>query len=274
MTTAADPHIKTLVAEGYTEREAIFLNAVAVHSGFFTVAQFRRFTELKAGKTSQRMVDRVKEFGHAVVAGRIDRMAEVLELSPDLCEALDTPIPRPKEAAERLLVLDYVIANQNFPYLPREEDKVRYFIDLGVPKAKLSRMNEHFFDERLPIIRIPHGAGFVWVDNGSMDSFEAFLLRHAALFNALKKAFVVFATLNEAPKWGAKRFETVMNRLVHHQNELVDLEECPTRSLGGPELRRLRTLRACAVELANPPFRDFRRFQLKHGYRVTIPGQG
>jgi hypothetical protein len=267
--TTADQYVSILIDEGYTEREARFLNLVAEHSGFFTVAQYRRFLNLKAGKTSQRLIDRVQEYGHATVAGRINQKSEVLRLTKGLCDTLDTQYPRPKEASVRLQALDYVIDNPDLDYLAREKDKVTHFIGLGISKDKYSRINEHFFDERMPIFKYGNGAGFVWVDNGSLDAFEAFLCRYAALLNSLKKGLVVFATTNGNAEWGAKRFESTMVRLENQYGEWIDLERRPASSLGGPELRRLRALRESVFGFAASPFRSFERFVLKHRYRIS-----
>lgn len=277
----ADEYINVLVSEGYTEREARFLNLAAEHSGFFTIAQYRGFLDLKAGKTSQRLIDRVREFKHAVVVGRINRKSEVLQLTDALCEAVETPAPRPKEASVRLQVLDFVIEHQDLDYLPREIDKVEYFTGLGVGKAKLSRINGHFFDERMPIYRVTGGAGFVWVDSGSLDdcdsfgslaTFDSFLQRYAALFAALDKAVVTFATAggNGKMNGGAKRFEATMRRLAKRQKDLLDLKSRPVSSLGGPELRLLKRLMDSVAESSNRASTEFHRFALKHKYRLTV----
>jgi hypothetical protein len=59
--------IENLQALGYTEAEARFLYIVAVHSGYFTLGQFRAFTGSRYGKRSTSFAQKLIQQGHATV---------------------------------------------------------------------------------------------------------------------------------------------------------------------------------------------------------------
>src|SRR5437667_12195451 len=60
-------HIERIKEFGYTESEACFLYIVAVHSGYFTLGQFRAFTGAAYGKRPTSFAQKVLKRGHATI---------------------------------------------------------------------------------------------------------------------------------------------------------------------------------------------------------------
>ena len=60
-------HIERIKEFGYTESEARFLCIVAVHSGYFTLGQFRAFTGTAYGKRPTSFAQKVLKRGHATI---------------------------------------------------------------------------------------------------------------------------------------------------------------------------------------------------------------
>jgi hypothetical protein len=58
---------------GYTEAEARFLYLVAVHSGYFTLGQFRAFTGTGYGKRPTSFAQKLTTQGHATVRDYLRR---------------------------------------------------------------------------------------------------------------------------------------------------------------------------------------------------------
>ena len=213
-----------------------------IHSGYFTMRHFRQVTGLKAGKTSQNLLDRVIENKHATRLRSFTKAVRVLGFTDNFCDLIEVPTRRQHEARERLQILDYVIANQHLDYLQRESDKVRHFRQMGIADRLMSRQNGHFFDDRLPIFRAVKAPGFVFVDSGTMAPWESFLDRYAPLFNALKAVRLVFATTSPDPRRGIKTFETKCAKVDDEVYELRRLKAMPLRLLGAPELQRMKRL--------------------------------
>ena len=64
-------HIERIKEFGYTESEARFLYVVAVHSGYFTLGQFRNFTATAYGKRPTSFAEKVLKRGHATILSSI-----------------------------------------------------------------------------------------------------------------------------------------------------------------------------------------------------------
>src|SRR5881392_809064 len=60
-------HIERIKEFGYSESEARFLYIVAVHSGYFTLGQFRAFTGTTYGKRPTSFAEKVLKRGHATI---------------------------------------------------------------------------------------------------------------------------------------------------------------------------------------------------------------
>jgi hypothetical protein len=212
----AEPHIAAIQSFGYTEDEARFLYIVATHSGYFLPRQFITFTGTDWGKRSNKFGHKIESHGHAgwreyQGAGRVYHLFSKTFYSEIGKENLRN---RRRHSAEfirtRLVLLDFMIENQQYDYLETEQQKVRYFCDhLGLPKkslpAKAYESNRgatptlRYFVDKYPLFLDPSGSSlspvvtFSFVDPG-LPSIKAFsthldaydpLLRELAAFRFL-----------------------------------------------------------------------------------------
>ena len=60
-------YIERIKEFGYSESEARFLYIVSVHSGYFTLGQFRDFTGTAYGKRPTSFTQKVLKHGHATI---------------------------------------------------------------------------------------------------------------------------------------------------------------------------------------------------------------
>lgn len=164
----AQEHIGSLEALGYTEEEARFLYIVATHCGYFVPRQFVEFNGANPEKGSQAFTEKLKKRGHATwreyqhVGGVYHLSTRTIYRLTDR-ENLSNRFPHSTGFIRtRLLLLDFILANQTHDYLETEQDKVRFFCDqLGIAKqllpAKLSVRPGtrdralHYFADRFPL---------------------------------------------------------------------------------------------------------------------------
>src|SRR5437016_14497157 len=137
-------HIERIKEFGYTESEARFLYIVAVHSGYFTLGQFRAFTGAAYGKRPTSFAQKVLKRGHATIRDYLRRGSIFHLLSRTIYGQIDKDILRNRKRhsfdfmRSRLVLLDFILANQDLNYFETEQDKVRFFCDeLGVSKDSL-----------------------------------------------------------------------------------------------------------------------------------------
>jgi hypothetical protein len=129
---------------GYTEAEARFLYIVAVHSGYFTLGQFRAFTKTAYGKRPTSFAQKVIKHGHATVRDYMRRGSIFHLFSRTLYGHIDKDNLRNRKRHSfdfmraRLVLLDFILANQELAYFETELDKVIFFCEqLGVSKDLL-----------------------------------------------------------------------------------------------------------------------------------------
>ena len=139
-----DECLDALKGLGYTETEALFLYIVATHSGYFTAQQYLDFAGVKRGYRSDALARKLLSKKHA--SSEIYRKnARIYHLfSRKIYSAIGKEDIRNRREHEfqfiktRLLVLDFILANQQHDYFETEDDKVRYFCDaLAVEKQFL-----------------------------------------------------------------------------------------------------------------------------------------
>jgi len=146
----ADHHIAALQALGYTETEARFLYIVATHSGYFTLHQFLTFSRVRWGKRCTKFGLKLEGHGHAcwreyAGVGRVYHLFSKLR-------------NRRRHAREfvltRLVLLDFVLENQQHDYLESEQAKVAYFCEqLGLPRQTLPVKAYHGSSRPEPTLR-------------------------------------------------------------------------------------------------------------------------
>src|SRR6267154_2327238 len=137
-------HIERIKEFGYTESEARFLYIVAVHSGYFTLGQFRAFTGTAYGKRPTSFAEKVLKRGHATTRDYMRRGSIIHLFTRTIYGQIDKDNLRNRKRhpfdfmRSRLVLLDFILANQDLKYFETEQDKVRFFCDdLGVPKDPL-----------------------------------------------------------------------------------------------------------------------------------------
>jgi hypothetical protein len=165
-------HLAALEHLGYDSRESRFLYLVATHSGYFTVQQFLDFTQQAKGRPVHRFTQKLIQRRHARVT-EFARKTYVLNLysrrvyGPIDRDNLRNRRRQSKELAHRrLLILDFLLAHPDEPYLETEADKVSYFHDvlgLSLPilpgriykGIRSNRSTKRYFIDRFPIF-LPH----------------------------------------------------------------------------------------------------------------------
>jgi hypothetical protein len=203
-------NIRAIQSLGYTEDEARFLYIVANHSGYFVPRQFIAFTGASWGKRLQLFTDKLESRGH-VTWREYQGMGGVYHLfSKTLYRQIDRENLRNRRRHStefirtRLLLLDFVLANQVYDYLETEDDKVRFFCDeLAVSKKALpAKAYEgvstpeptlRYFVDKFPLfLAATNGSSspvvtFSYVDPGqaSITGFANHLNAYASLFRRL-----------------------------------------------------------------------------------------
>jgi hypothetical protein len=253
----SDEHVAAVEALGYTRDEARFLYIVATFSGYFVPRQFITFVHAKWGKRSDHFLGKLESRGHATwreypgVGGTYHLFSKTLYRVIDK-ENLRN---RRRHSAEfirtRLVLLDFVLTNQDRKYLETENDRVSYFCQiLGVPRALLpvkaypgpSRLDPalRYFVDKFPIFveESPDSSGsavtLCYVDAGetTIAGFAHYLKRYKRLlanladfrflyvsnstlhFAAAERAFAAFArrALQDDPSGDLLRYFTLRAR--------------------------------------------------------------
>jgi hypothetical protein len=234
---------------GYKEPEARFLYIVAVHSGYFTLAQFRRFTDTCSGRQSTSFGHKVLKQGHATVRDYMSRGSVFHLFSQVVYGQVDEfDIPNRKKHSfdfmrARLLLLDFILCNLELDYFETEQDKIRFFCeDLAIPKGclpnKIYQGQRHlkpvarYFVDRFPMflsVRSPSAPAMItlsYVDSGSerLSKFSSHLTAYRQLFRELNCfRFLYIASKDVYFRRAADRFRAVVESLRGSQesNEIL-----------------------------------------------------
>jgi hypothetical protein len=232
---------------GYKEPEARFLYIVAVHSGYFTLAQFRRFTDTCAGRQSTSFEQKVLKQGHATVRDYMSRGSVFHLFSQVVYGQVDEfDIPNRKKHSfdfmrARLLLLDFILCNLELDYFETEQDKIKFFCeDLAIPKGclpnKIYQGQRHlkpvarYFVDRFPMFLSVQSPGtpsvitLSYVDSGSerLSRFSSHLMAYRQLFRELKCfRFLYIASKDVYFQRAADRFRTAVERESQESNEIL-----------------------------------------------------
>ncbi len=136
--------IAAIQAFGYTEDEARFLYLVATHSGYFLQRQFLEFSGAKWGYRTNHFAEKLQSRGHAYWREYQGARRVYHLFSKPIYTAIgkENIRNRRRHSAQfirnRLVLLDFVLANQEHDYLETEQQKVSYFCEkLQIPKKDL-----------------------------------------------------------------------------------------------------------------------------------------
>ncbi len=223
---------------GYTEAEARFLYIVAVHSGYFTLGQFRAFTKTAYGKRPTSFAQKLINRGHATVRDYMRRGSIFHLFSRTLYGQIDKDNLRNRKRHSfdfmrgRLVLLDFILANQDLNYFETEQDKVRFFCgEMGIPKDALpakvyeggldGKPTLRYFVDKFPMFLAspfsgaPPVATLSYVDSGFETSshFVAHLAAYHSLFRELKTfRFLYIASKDAYFQKAQERFRSLVKR--------------------------------------------------------------
>jgi hypothetical protein len=204
----APQHVAAIQAFGYTESEAQFLYIVATHSGYFVPRQFLSFIGAKWGKRTTRFAEKIESRGHAAwreyptIGGVYHLFAKKLYGEIEKENIRNRRQHSLEFIQTRLVLLDFVLANQHYDYFETEKDKLSYFSEqLQIPTRNLpartyigsSRTEPtlRYFVDKYPLFLdcsfSPPVVTLSYVDPGhaSIAGFTHHLRAYSALFQAL-----------------------------------------------------------------------------------------
>lgn len=231
-------HLERIQQLGYTEPEARFLYIVAVFSGYFTLSQFRAFTGSRCGKRPSAFAQKLIEQGHGRICGQA-RTASLFHLfSRKVYGPMDKDNlrNRRRHSSEfmrtRLVLLDFIMVNQELNYFESEQDKVDFFCgELGISKDCLpARVYEgtvanqrtiRYFVDKFPLFLDPPLPGvapvvtFTYIDSGfdRWSSFASHLAQYSSLFGQLERFRFLYVATKEAYFTGIEeRFRSIVRR--------------------------------------------------------------
>jgi hypothetical protein len=223
---------------GYTDVEACFLYIVMVHSGYFTLRQFLAFAQARRGKRSTVFAQKLIKHGHAHLRDYLGAGSVFHVFSRTIYGQVEKDNLRNRKAHSfdfirtRLVLLDFILENQEFDYLETEQEKVGFFSEkLGVLKdflpAKVyegppgSPPTIRYFVDKFPLFLAPPFPGaspvvtLSFVDSGFENplSFAGHLAAYQGLFRQLQ----TFRFLYIAPKdayfpRAEERFRSLVSR--------------------------------------------------------------
>lgn len=202
--------IEGIQSLGYTESEARFLYIVAVFSGYFTLGQFRVFTSSSFGKRPTSFARKLIEQGHARICAQTRRESLFHLFSRVVYGQIDKDNLRNRKRHSfefmriRLVLLDFILANQDLAYFETEQHKVNFFCqELGIPQDSLpakvyeggtpGHQTIRYFVDKFPLFLAPPLLGlppvvtFSYVDSGfeRHSRFASHVAAYQPLFRQL-----------------------------------------------------------------------------------------
>ena len=200
-----DERVQAIHGYGFTQRQAAFLTTVMLHAGVCMPRHYTSFCGIKWGHNARDFFSRLTSQGYATAhhcwrqggafyhvhhKGLYRAIGE-----PDNRHRRRISIPR---AAERLMILDVVLAHRDVQWLATEREKTEYFVATrGLPHEDLpsasfgsgDQQTVRYFTEKLPIGRGPRYDEVVFlylVTSADTAGFERFLSAHRVLFRRLR----------------------------------------------------------------------------------------
>ena len=232
------PHIGRIRQLGYTEAEARFLYIVATFSGYFTLGQFQAFTGCSRGKRLTSFSQKLIKQGHATVRDYMRRGSIFHLFSRVVYGQMEKDNLRNRKRHSfdfmrtRLVLLDFILGNQELTYFEAEQEKVDFFCNqLGVAKDVLpakvyegslpNQQTIRYFVDKFPLFLAPPFSGgspvvtLSYVDSGvdTPSSFVSHLATYQALFQQLNTfRFVYIAPKDAYFQKAEQRFRSIVKR--------------------------------------------------------------
>ena len=209
---------------GYSEPEAAFLCLAALQSGYFLRRQYARFLGAKDGGAVTQFIQRTLANAHVKTSTWRQNTQLYHLCTRPFYEALGQGENRNRRARSllaiknKIMALDFVLAQREYTYLATEQEKHNYFREaLKIEAAVLPAKHYHgaqptltttrYFVEKYPIFLsgaaregAPAVVAFCFVDEGaaSLSGFETFLQHYGRLFASLQEFRVVYVADKEA----------------------------------------------------------------------------
>ena len=120
---------------GYTEAESRFIYIVAIHSGYFTLRQFLNFAQARRGKRSNAFAQKLLKHGHATMRDYMGAGFVFHLFSRTIYGQIEKDNLRNRRQHSfdfirtRLVLLDFILDNQDLAYFETEQDKVNFFCE-------------------------------------------------------------------------------------------------------------------------------------------------
>jgi hypothetical protein len=230
--------IERIKGLGYTDAEACFIYIVAIHSGYFTQRQFLNFTQATRGKRSNAFAQKLLKHGHATMRDYMGAGPIFHLFSRTIYGQIEKDNLRNRRQHSfefirtRLVLLDFVLANQDLAYFETEQDKVSFFCEkLEVSKDLLpakvyegasgSRPTIRYFVDKFPLFLAPPLPGtppvvtLSFVDSGfeTPSSFTGHLNAYRGLLRQLRTfRFLYIARKETHFRTAENRFRALVKR--------------------------------------------------------------
>jgi hypothetical protein len=199
----AEDRMDAIAAFGFTPRQARFLTFVIRHAGICLLRQYATFASIVQGQNTRAFFQQLVTRGYATAyscrhnRGRIYHVHHfaLYRAVGEPNSAHRRPIPA-NRVAERLMLLDAVLASPELDWLATDTEKLEQFTGpSSVPVEKLPRLRtttgpgqrHNAFPDKLPIGIATDGRPiFVFlVRLNAANDFRSFLRRHRPLFQTL-----------------------------------------------------------------------------------------
>jgi hypothetical protein len=227
----ATHHISGLEALGYTTAEARFLYLVATHSGYFQPRQFLAFRGASWGNRSQHFTDKMESRGHATWREYLNVGGVYHLFSKTLYRQIDRENLRNRRRHStdfirtRLILLDFILANQGHLYLETEQDKLNYFCRaIGIPRTVLPAKSYQGVASAEPTVRYFVDKFPLFLDSSQSQCTPVLTLSYVVPKQASLAGFRnhLHAYMPLFRQLGDFRFLYISNSSVH----FVQAEEC------------------------------------------------
>jgi len=198
---------RTVTPFGLTDRQALFLVTVMLHSGVFVGRQYAAFAGITHGQKVHDFIEKllVRRFVTPIELGSTGRTKIFHVHHKPLYVAIGEPDNRNRRrvtidpAIERLMILDGVLADRSVTWLGSEREKCRYFKqhlgdhlrDDEYPRlvfGKRPNLTVRYFPDKLPTgyDRDHRRHVFMYLARSpSPIDFRVFILQHLEVLNAL-----------------------------------------------------------------------------------------
>lgn len=212
----ADEYLTALRLRGYTESEARFLYIAATYSGYFVARQFLACSGAKWGYRTNHFTTKLRKAGHAVSRtypgiGRVYHVSRKSLYSAIDRSHLRSRLPHSSALVRlRLVLLDFMVENQQYDYFETQEQKLAYFRDdlhlsesilpsAADPGDSSGIQTHRCFEDRYPLFldrSVPGSPvlAFSYVDPGdpSTEGFERHLRAYGRLLSHLNRFRFLF----------------------------------------------------------------------------------